>query len=131
MEVKVDHTENKIIDATLILLDEIGISEITTKKIAEKAEVSEVTIFRKFKSKQNLLKIAKKSYSQYFLNKLDDIFKYHENDDLNVYLKSIWLDLINILDNNLNIIKIAMDEIRNDSSEDKVLSKFSDKIILI
>ena len=44
------------------------------KKIAKKAEVSEVTVFRKFKSKDDLLKIAKIYYSDYFLEKIKDIF---------------------------------------------------------
>ena len=56
MEIKLDKTEQKIVDATIFLLNQEGINGTTTKKIAQKAEVSEVTVFRKFKSKDNLLK---------------------------------------------------------------------------
>ena len=129
MEVKSIKTEDRIINATLLLLDEVGISDITTKKIADEAGVSEVTIFRKFKSKNNLLKIAKKSYTAYFLDKLDDIFKYRETNDLDFYFESIWLDLTSLLDDHLNIIKISMDELREKSKDDKVLSLISNKII--
>lgn len=129
MEVKEENTEDKIINATIHLLDETGLAGITTKKIAEEANISEVTIFRKFKSKQNLLKVAKQAYVQYFLEKLDDIFEYRDYVDLSVFLKSIWEDLLNLLDEDLNIIKISMEEVRDVPLEHRALLKISNKII--
>lgn len=46
MEIELDKTEQKIVDATIFLLDKEGMNGTTTKKIAKKAEVSEVTVFR-------------------------------------------------------------------------------------
>lgn len=129
MEIELDKTEQKIVDATIFLLDKEGMNGITTKKIAKKAEVSEVTVFRKFKSKDNLLKIAKIYYSDYFLEKISDIFTNYEDTDLESLLKHIWGKLVNFLDNNLDIIKIALDELMSNPEEEKIFSKFSDEVL--
>lgn len=129
MEIELDKTEQKIVDATIFLLDKEGMNGTTTKKIAKKAEVSEVTVFRKFKSKDNLLKIAKIYYSDYFLEKISDIFTNYEDTDLESLLKHIWGKLVNFLDNNLDIIKIALDELMSNPEEEKIFSKFSDEIL--
>lgn len=129
MEIELDKTEQKIVDATIFLLDKEGMNSTTTKKIAKKAEVSEVTVFRKFKSKDNLLKIAKIYYSDYFLEKISYIFTNYEDTDLESLLKHIWGKLVNFLDNNLDIIKIALDELMSNPEEEKIFSKFSDEVL--
>lgn len=129
MEIELDKTEQKIVDATIFLLDKEGMNSTTTKKIAKKAEVSEVTVFRKFKSKDNLLKIAKIYYSDYFLEKISDIFINYEDTDLESLLKNTWWKLVNFLDNNLDIIKIALDELMSNPEEEKIFSKFSDEVL--
>lgn len=129
MEIELDKTEQKIVDATIFLLDKEGMNGTTTKKIAKKAEVSEVTVFRKFKSKDNLLKIAKIYYSDYFLEKIGDIFTNYEDTDLESLLKNTWWKLVNFLDNNLDIIKIALDELMSNLEEEKIFSKFSDEVL--
>ena len=129
MEIELDKTEQKIVDATIFLLDKEGMNSTTTKKIAKKAEVSEVTVFRKFKSKDNLLKIAKIYYSDYFLEKISDIFTNYEDTDLESLLKNTWWKLVNFLDNNLDIIKIALDELMSNPEEEKIFSKFSDEVL--
>lgn len=129
MEIELDKTEQKIVDATIFLLDKEGMNGTTTKKIAKKAEVSEVTVFRKFKSKDNLLKIAKIYYSDYFLEKISDIFTNYEDTDLELLLKNTWWKLVNFLDNNLDIIKIALDELMSSPEEEKMFSKFSDEVL--
>lgn len=129
MEIELDKTEQKIVDATIFLLDKEGMNSTTTKKIAKKAEVSEVTVFRKFKSKDNLLKIAKIYYSDYFLEKISDIFINYEDTDLESLLKNTWWKLVNFLDNNLDIIKIALDELMSNPEEEKIFSKFSEEVL--
>ena len=92
MEIKLDKTEQKIVDATIFLLDKEGVSGTTTKKIAKKAEVSEVTVFRKFKSKDDLLKIAKIYYSDYFLEKIKDIFTDYGDTNLKSLFKTYMVE---------------------------------------
>jgi AcrR family transcriptional regulator len=50
-----DKTKARIIKATLQLIWKYGFQGATTKKIADAAGVNEVTIFRKFKNKENLI----------------------------------------------------------------------------
>lgn len=48
-------TRQRLIDAALALLTQQGITETTTKQIAELADVNEVTLFRQFGNKQGLV----------------------------------------------------------------------------
>ena len=52
-------TDEKIIQATFSILQKEGLTKATTKKIAAEAEVNEITIFRKFQNKNNLVEITK------------------------------------------------------------------------
>jgi len=49
-------TEQRILDAALKVFASEGYTGATTRRIAEEANVAEVTLFRKFHSKENLLK---------------------------------------------------------------------------
>lgn len=129
MEVNYESTEYKIIYATIKLLDNYGLSGTTTRKIASEADVSEVTIFRKFKTKKNLLNVAKKFYYDDFLKKVDKIFEFNEDTDLREYLINVWKKSVALTDEDLNIMKIAIEELREIPFEDKVLPKFANKIL--
>ncbi|HZK55590.1 MAG TPA: TetR/AcrR family transcriptional regulator [Desulfosporosinus sp.] len=48
------NTEDKILNASIILFSQKGYSAVTTKEIAKEAGVSEMTLFRHFESKHNL-----------------------------------------------------------------------------
>ena len=50
------NTEQKILDAAVKVFSSEGYAGATTRKIAQEANVTEVTLFRKFHSKENLLK---------------------------------------------------------------------------
>lgn len=54
----VDDTQWKIMNATIELIKEKGYSATTTKDIANLAKVNECTIFRKFKSKKEIVLCA-------------------------------------------------------------------------
>ena len=64
MNIQTESTEDKIISATFRLIRKDGIDKVTTKKIAAEAGVNEVTIFRKFNNKQNLVEITKDHYME-------------------------------------------------------------------
>lgn len=50
-----DETSQKIIDATMALIRDKGYVATTTKDIAKKAGVNECTLFRKFKTKKDIV----------------------------------------------------------------------------
>ncbi|SDG84382.1 TetR/AcrR family transcriptional regulator [Desulfosporosinus hippei] len=51
-------TEDKIIDAAIVLFSQKGYTAVTTKEIAKEAGVSEMTLFRHFENKHNLFERA-------------------------------------------------------------------------
>ena len=53
-----DETQEKILNATMVLVMEKGYTATTTKDIAKRAGVNECTIFRKFKGKKEIIKAA-------------------------------------------------------------------------
>ncbi len=52
------NTEDKILNASIILFSQKGYSAVTTKEIAKEAGVSEMTLFRHFENKHNLFEKA-------------------------------------------------------------------------
>lgn len=59
-------TREKILAAAIDLMSLKGYSATTTKEIAEKAGISEMTVFRKFKSKQEILDNLIEKYTSSF-----------------------------------------------------------------
>lgn len=53
-----DETQMKILNSTMMLIMEKGYTATTTKDIAKKAGINECTIFRKFKSKKEIIVAA-------------------------------------------------------------------------
>jgi AcrR family transcriptional regulator len=70
-----DETEQKILDAALSVLVSRGYEGITTRRIAEAAGVNEVTLFRKFQSKENILREVTIRNLNSALTTIDSMFK--------------------------------------------------------
>lgn len=122
-------TDERIITATFKLLQKEGISKTTTKKIAAKAEVSEITIFRNFKNKDNLIKITKEYYLEKFLAQLEEIFDFNDGDEIDEYLQSNFIGLLNLSDADFSIIKVAMEEVRDIPEKKQLISRITTTVI--
>ncbi len=129
MEVKSGSIEEKIIIASFQIMEKEGISGATTKKIATQAKVSEVTLFRKFKNKQNLIEMAKEYFYNHLIEKLNEIFEFTPEISAEEYLTDCFYELVNLTDTELNIFKIGMEEVRNIPSENKLFLKISETIM--
>jgi TetR/AcrR family transcriptional regulator len=87
-----DRTEQKILDAALGLFAEKGYAGATTRVIAQEAGVSELTLFRKFKTKENLFELLmnrnlqkmKKDFESILVNKKFEC----PRDFLEVFIRS-------------------------------------------
>ena len=117
MESEFDTTEEKIISATFNILRKEGVDKATTKKIAKEAGVNEVTVFRKFENKKNLIEITKSYYFKKFLDKLEKNFDFTGDESIDEYLLKNFDGLYNIPDEDFSIIKVAMSE--NDDIPEK------------
>jgi TetR/AcrR family transcriptional regulator len=110
-----DKTEQKILDAALILFARKGYKGATTRAIAQKAGVSELTLFRKFETKEKLFdqtiidnqeKLKKKSIL--IFKDLDQ--KYEDSKKfLDVYVKG----LSEFFDNNFEYFNLMITEDNN------------------
>lgn len=129
MGVELDNTEKKIVDATFEILRKEGVEKATTKRIASAAGVNEVTIFRKFKNKNNLIEITKQYYMNILLSKLEDIFAFNGGEEIGEYLNSNFMGFLNLPEENLSIIKIAMEEVRDISGKKLIISTITNTII--
>ena len=122
-------TDEKIIKATFEILQREGFAKATTKKIAAEAGVNKVTIFRNFQNKNNLVEITKEYYLQRYLEKMEEIFDFNENDEIEDYLQSNFIGILNLSENDYSIIKLAMEEVRDVPEKKQLISRITDIII--
>ena len=80
------NAEQRILEAALKVFASEGYTGATTRKIAEEANVAEVTLFRKFKSKENLLKEVLNNNRTVF-SSLDVLFQVQRDIDLETELR--------------------------------------------
>lgn len=121
MERELDATEEKIINATFRIFQKEGIDKATTKKIAAEAGVNEVTIFRKFENKKNLVDITKKHFFDLFISRINNIFDYEGIDTIEEYLAKNFIGLNSLSDQDFSIIKVSMEEVSGSVPEKKLL----------
>ncbi|MEX1308143.1 MAG: helix-turn-helix domain-containing protein [Eubacteriales bacterium] len=95
----------KIIHAATQLFDENGFGEVTTKEIAQKAGVSEVTVFRNFESKRALFSEILKNESHPF--KVHQYLSESATYDLETDVKAIANMLMDTLEKNLPLMRMV------------------------
>lgn len=71
MENNILHRKERLIITTIEIIDELGIQKLSTREIARRQGISEATLFRHFKSKNELLFTVLDFYSQFD----EDIFQ--------------------------------------------------------
>ena len=124
-----ENTEEKIIAATFNIVQKEGVQKATTKKIAAEAGVNEVTIFRKFENKKNLIEATKDYYMAKLLSKLEETFDFDEEDSIEEYLKRSFHGSLDFSEEDISIIRVAMQEIEGASDRKLLISQITDTII--
>ena len=97
-------TEEKILKAATKLFSEYGFNGVSTKKIAEVAGVNEVTIFRHFTNKSNLLQAVIKHFA--FEGNIIEKVKRDITGDVEKDLRIFAEDYYMFLKNNIKMYKI-------------------------
>ena len=126
---KYSGTDEKIINATFEILQEEGFAKATTKKIASKAGVNEVTLFRNFKNKNNLVEATKEYYLHLLIAKLEEIFEFGEDEWIEEYLKISFFGVLNLSEEDFRILRVAMEEVREDPDKKILISDITDMIL--
>lgn len=129
MEIKSGSTDERIIEATFTLLQKEGPEKTTTKKIAAEAGVNEITIFRKFETKSNLIEIVKDHYLQILLDELEEIFDFNEDDEIDEFLKNKFYTISSLPETDFSIIKVALEEAGDIPEKKRLISVITDTIL--
>lgn len=117
-----DVMERRIIDAAMEVFSENGYKGSTTKKIAEKGNINEVTLFRRFKSKENLLKVVIKEKESEAIEALDSILLMEKNEDIQTCLTVLGENVMDFLEERMDFILMLISEGRNKPEIGKILS---------
>lgn len=121
--------EDRILDAAMMIFSENGYKGATTIKIAEKAEVNEITIFRKFKSKENLLKTVIEKNLRETLETLDYILCKEKSADVEICIKTLATTLKEFLDEKIDFIFMLTTEGRKRSEIMDSFIQFRRKLV--
>ena len=124
-----ENTEEKIITATFNIVQREGVQKATTKNIAAEAGVNEVTIFRKFENKKNLIEATKDYYMSKLLSRLEETFDYDEDESIEDYLKHCFHGILDFSQEDISIIRVAMQEIKGETDKKLLISHITDTII--
>ncbi len=98
---------DQILKASIAVFTKKGYLATTTLEIAKEAKVAEVTLFRKFTSKQNLFKQTVKIH---FENRLNDIISITKALSLTEFIKSILHDRFLMISKNRDLVQMLISE---------------------
>lgn len=103
-----DETRERLLQATLELISARGYQGATTREIAERAGVSELTLFRKFGRKESLFEEMLKAHT--FLPRLKDLIPRVEQLPPEEGLLTIGVRFLETLDERRDLARIIMSE---------------------
>lgn len=129
MNIELDNTEEKIVRATFDIIQKEGLAKATTKRIAAEAGVNEVTVFRKFTNKNNLVEITKAYHFQILIEKLEEIFEFRQDEETEEYLRNNFKELINLPEEEFSIIKVALEDVRAVTDKKLLIAQITDVIL--
>lgn len=121
--------EERILDAAMVIFSKNGYNGATTIKIAEKAGVNEITIFRKFKSKENLLKTVIQKNQSETLETLDYILCMEKSADVEDCIKTLGITLNQFLDERMDFVFMMATEGRKRPEIMDLFTQFRRKLI--
>lgn len=120
---------DKILDGAMIVFSRNGYNGATTIKIAEEAGVNEITIFRKFKSKENLLIAVIEKNLMETLDKLDYILCKEKSTDVEICVKTLGITLTQFLEERIHFIFMLVTEGRKRPEIMGLFNQFRSKLI--
>ncbi|MFJ7933941.1 TetR/AcrR family transcriptional regulator [Sporosarcina sp. NPDC096371] len=120
------NTSDKILQAALALMQDKGYQVVSVKEIAQHAEVSEMTVFRHFKTKMGVFEAAVERFS--YIPSFEEIFAKQIVWDLETDLTLIAKSYLDSMNRNKSIFLIAIQE-RSDFPElNQVIAKNTMKL---
>src|SRR5690625_1083966 len=118
-------TRDKVIEATVELVNEKGYKGATTKEIAQRAGVNEVTNFRKFGNKKGIVQAAVEQYA--FAEPLFEYFAGHLVWDIEKDLKMLTKQYQTLLNEKQFLILLSLKEANEFPELNEMLSRIPQK----
>jgi TetR/AcrR family transcriptional repressor of mexJK operon len=108
LNVDLKDTSERLLYAAINLIAEKGYKAVSTKEIAKEASLSEMTLFRHFGTKENILKVAIDRF--YYTASMRDLFVNNIVWDLEKDLLMISKSYLELMKKNQKVILIAFKE---------------------
>lgn len=124
-----DETEKKIFEAAMDVFSEDGYEGATTRRIAEKAGVNEVTLFRRFQSKEKILQCVITRGLEAILQSLDSIFLMEKGEKLGDCLRNLGHKLSQLISENIGWILLLIQEGRKRREVREALSTVPNPVV--
>jgi len=105
-----EETEQKILDAALEAFAEDGYAGATTRVIAKNAGFTEMTLYRKFKTKENLFSAVLNRSNDKMIEDFGSIFMDKKFENPRDFLDAFIRNLVELGKDNFEFIKITMNE---------------------
>jgi len=86
------------LDAAMKVFVREGYRGATTRKIAEEAEVNEVTLFRKFKSKDNILRAVITENRELTLQQFNSIVQREKSTEITTFLRDLGHGIMKLME---------------------------------
>lgn len=102
-----DKTKQKFIDASLKVFAEKGYKGATTRIIADEAGFSELTLFRKFKNKENLYNMVLEQNIIKLKKEFEAVLAANISEDPDIFLRTLIKDMARIAENNYEFIFLS------------------------
>lgn len=130
-ENKLNKTRQRILHAAISTFAEKGFACASTAEIAKRAEVAEVTLFRHFSKKTDLLHCAVLEFIDLFgeefaFDSLKEVLNNNKDKSAKELLKLIILDRISVLEKHMPYIKMILHEMQFHKDVQEI---FQEKII--
>lgn len=103
-----DKTEQKILEAALRVFSEEGFKGATTRVIARESGFSELTLFRKFETKENLFNCMLTQNRETILEELDAMLVDKEFENNRDFLEVLIKNLASLIENNFEFVHILV-----------------------
>lgn len=120
------NTSDKILKAALLLMEEKGYQKVSIKEIAQQAEVSEMTVFRHFKTKMGVFEAAMEKFS--YIPRFEQLFTNQIVWDLETDLALIAKSYLDLMTKNKSIFLIAIQERSNFPELNEAIAKDTMKL---
>jgi TetR/AcrR family transcriptional regulator len=124
-----EDVSNRILDAAMKVFSKEGYEGATTKKIAETANVNEVTLFRKFRSKENILKTVISKNQQEAIRTLDSILLMEKSMDIQKCLLDLGNSIMEFMSQRMDFIIMLIAEGRKRDEIGLTFHSFLKKIL--